>query len=170
MYFLALCGVAGDDKSSVKSRWRELAELGHDEAQHFVATNYCAEQSVERFVWLRSSMVLGFRTAQQAVVSCVEEQLRLYESGGSGRIVFEMGAALQGSTTWRNDCGGDKQLIGACLQVIALHQQWCAAAKRAVRCWMWLSRDMGVMKDIRVIIADCIWAERMTWRSIPAPA
>ncbi len=41
--------------------------------------------------------------------------------------------------------------------------QWCAEAKQSVLCWLWLARDLGVVKDVRLLIADLIWDDKEAW-------
>ncbi len=51
----------------------------------------------------------------------------------------------------------------ACERTIELYNQWTAEAKRAVLCWMWFSRTVCSVKDIRLMIANLIWDERIAW-------
>ncbi len=44
--------------------------------------------------------------------------------------------------------------------MIELYRLWCAKAKRAVMCWLWMSRSQRIIKDLRLLIADFIWDER----------
>lgn len=41
--------------------------------------------------------------------------------------------------------------------------QWCAGASMAVLCWLWLSRCLGMMKDIRLVTAHLVWESRAEW-------
>ncbi len=141
---------------------REAAELGDSFAQYQFAEHCCAEDSLEHYQWLRRSAVQRCKSALYSMVCDVVEQLHLYDSGASGRIMFEFGEAFAGIGKWRYD-GYDTEKIAAGMRAVKLYEQWCAEAKRAVLCWISLARDLVVAKDIRLMIADLIWDQRAAW-------
>ncbi len=83
-------------------------------------------------------------------------ELSEYYAGGSGRIVCEIGAAFAAVENCMDlvDKPVNKK---ACGHAIMLYNQWCDRARRAVLCWLWLSRILRATKDIRVLIADAVW-------------
>ena len=46
------------------------------------------------------------------------------------------------------------------------HSAWIAIAKAAVECWNAVARRLGVSKDIRLLTARILWAERAEWSKI----
>ncbi len=48
-------------------------------------------------------------------------------------------------------------------EAVSLYNMWRDEAKRGVMCWMWISRHLNVMKDIRLLIAEVVWIERSSW-------
>ncbi len=155
-------GVAGDEVRKL-NLWRDAAELGHKEAQLCYANTCFAKDSLEQFQWLRRSAVqLCERNAKLMLCRAVVPQLHLMEQCGRGRIVFEIGAALSAI----NDPGlfeDGSEKARAAQRVVSLYLQWNAAAKKAILCWIWMARELGVARDIRLMIADCIWDDRAAW-------
>lgn len=54
-----------------------------------------------------------------------------------------------------------------CDEAILLFENWCKEAERAILCWLWLARDLGVCKDIRVAVAQLIWDDKAVWSERP---
>ncbi len=150
------------DFEEASRMWLRAAQLGDVVGQVEVAMRCCAAGSPEQFQWLRRAAIQNRnRHAGKILTGCVVEQLRLYDEGGSGRVVFEIGAALPAMDAWEEDILSGSAADGE--RAIELHSRWCAEAKRGVVCWLWLSRILGVAKDIRLLIADLIWDERAAW-------
>ncbi len=82
---------AAVDKPRGKRLLREAALLGNANAQYDLATNCCAANSLEAFQWLRRSALQ--RREQRAVIWLFDDLV--YDEGGSGRILFEIGASLR---------------------------------------------------------------------------
>ncbi len=172
MWMLAECmhnsrDVAFDEQRAKKLCF-EAALLGHAAAQCEWAVKYCEKESGEQFAWLRRSASQGHVLALQRVAESATEQLKLYDAGGSGRIVFETGAALLDRRTWRT-----RRMAGQTAESVylvqSLYRRWCASAKRAVLCWLWLSRSLRLIRDIRLLIADIVWDQKIAWAdTIPA--
>ncbi len=174
MYHLAdrlWYGITGNkDKARARQLWLEAAYLGDAEAQFSVGRHCCVDGSLEQLVWWRRSAV---QHARYSVIASLElakyagKHVHRFDLGGSGRIVFELGAAFQ----WHIDSGNGRvhgvkwsnEDIVAAERAVALHDQWCAEAKRALLCWIWVAHECGVNKDIRLVIANLIWDERAVW-------
>jgi hypothetical protein len=116
----------------------------------------------------RAAIQNGDHRARCFVIDATEEQLLLFDKGGTGRIVFEIGAALSGMPEWRDGLGAAR--IAECERAEKMYQQWCDAAKRGIMCWLWLSRIEGVCKDVRLTIASLIWDERAAWSELMSSA
>ncbi len=156
--------VVGEDKKRALQLWREAAELGERSAFVHVAIRGCDNDSVEQCVWLRRAAVwAGNGMAQRRLLQSAGEQLRRYdEEGESGRKVFEIGAAVALVRVWSLESRepGDKPLAQ---RAGRLYQQWSGETKRAIACWLWLARHLGVARDIRVTVANLVWDERAVW-------
>ncbi len=156
-----------DDEGNVRGRlratllWRQAAELGESSSQMRYAEKCCARDSVEYFEWIRRSAMQGLWTARRHLCSAVEQQLEAYDSGGSGRLLNEIGAPFVDMTELHRPVR--VKLAEACERAAALHCAWRAAAVRAVLCWLWTARQLGVAKDMRVKIAGLIWDARAEW-------
>ncbi len=158
------CGVSEDDAKALQL-FKEAAELGHAEAQWCYGHGF-DENSWERYLWWRRAAAGGHGLARRYIVEEAVPQLKLFNEGkGSGRVLFEIGAACKGHL------GGGKAFgllvhddwLHATERAVALRNEWCEDAKRAVCCWMLCAKQLGVAKDLRLLIAGVLWAERVAW-------
>ncbi len=143
---------------------RKASELGCPVAQCRLAESFFARDDSEYYEWIRrSALQSNVRALSRLCVDAVGYVKRLREAGGSGRIVFEIGGALAGIHDWKKEAYGNPVHIEACESAIRLYEHWSGEARRAVLCWLWLAKDAGVAKDIRLLIADLIWQGRCVW-------
>ncbi len=156
------------DASRAQLLFQEAAELGDDWAQFRLAKYCCPIDSLEQVMWLRRSAMRSHQGALLRLTESVFSHVDLFDSGGSGRRVFEIGAAFANSDSWKRRCRS-QQMVAAGEVAIFMYHQWCAEAKSAVLCWIWLARQEKVAKDIRAVIADLIWEERAAWSERSAP-
>ncbi len=143
--------------------YRQAAELGHGYGQYCCAINCCPDNSLQQFEWVRRavSQADGL-SAVAALIANFEPQLALFDAEGYGRIVFEIGAALfAAELDWKVWSSPECILAGE--RILSLFQQWCSEAKTGILCWIWLARKLGIVKDVRLMIADRIWDERAAW-------
>ncbi len=148
---------ANKDESRAECLWREGALLGCPVAQLHLATRFCVPNSLERVTWLRRSAVQNLSTAIGALAREVREACRRFADGGSGRVLFEYGLTFA-TIDLRNQM--DRFAYDT---VVKCFEQWCSDAKRSILCWLWAAKQLGVAKDMRVMIADLIWKEKAAW-------
>ncbi len=147
------------DSARSKKLFRQAAAFGHPVAQCEYALKYCENGSAEQAAWLRRAAMQDRVFSQQHLVNQVKESLWLYDNGHSARMVYELGAGFANvdiSYLRR----GDQAAVARAVQ---LHSEWHAQAQKNVLCWLWLSQKLGVVKDVRVVIAQLIWRERAMW-------
>ncbi len=111
-----------------------------------------------QLVWQR-------KTAQNAlnlILVSVRTQVTLFYKGSrSGQILFEIGSALTNIEKWRSNQSRDA--ISAGERAIVLYLRWRAKATKSVLCWLWIARDLGMIKDVRLLIANLVWEARSSW-------
>ncbi len=99
-------------------------------------------------------------------------KLAWYESPDNtetnGRILDELGAALKGHVNVEEQTvfGGwvsDEFTLTELCRMVAMHDKWQDDAMRAIQCWVWAARKLGVAKDIRCLIARALWRDRWAW-------
>lgn len=149
------------DRARAKELWRRAAVLGLRRAQWNYARLCCVPGSVEQVMWMRRAAMQGGNPVVLTDMAKAVVDWYAY-CGKMGRVVYELGMAFSWLDTWRKTCEGRDAVTG-CEQAIALYKKWIGEAKSAVLCWMWLSRDTALVKDVRLMIADLIWSERMAW-------
>ncbi len=156
------------DLSSERERERrflqEAAKLGDIAAQIDYATRCLCKDALEQFVWLRRAALQNSRTSIRLLIKAAMKQLQHYDSGRSGRIVFEIGHVFASNRDWRHR---DSEQDVVWKRVMLLYNGWCSCAKQAVLCWLWLAKALGVSKDIRVLIANLIWDQKAAWSEHP---
>ncbi len=167
MLALSVSFATGKGRPMERLRWKHLmlegALLGHAEAQKKWATSRFTTR-IESVVWLR-------RSADQS--SCLSEPftyliglLRLefarFDKGRDGRIVFEIGRMLHGRARLLPVDTNTNLIIRA----LALHREWCEKAQQGILCWLWAAKEIGVVRDIRRLIAEFVWDERAAWSEL----
>ncbi len=177
LYELGKCYFEGDGCIKNETRalhlLKEAAELGWIPAQFYYGGKGFDESSWERYYWWGRAATSGwldalFRLGREAV-----KQVKLFEMGhGTARVVFEIGAVSKGkldskSSTMFNyslqELGVDREQLHAMEQAVLFHDEWCNNAKAAVECWIWTAKQLGVVKDVRILIARRLWEERAVW-------
>ncbi len=149
-----------DDKKRAKILWRQ-AGLGDGDSQLEVAERCSVSGSPEQLAWLRHSALQDNPFALQLATAFLPGEVCKYDDGCSGRALHEIAIALDSLPEWRN--GESPEMVAAGERALELLNQWHGEAKRAVTCWIWLARQEGTPKDIRLLIADLIWDERAAW-------
>ncbi len=93
----------------------------------------------------------------------VSGQVQRYYRGYSGRNLYEIGAAI--AVVREKDFFA--KVVGrervACEHAFAMYNRWNKRARRVVLCWLWLARSEGIVKDVRLLIANLIWEDRAVW-------
>ncbi len=152
------------DEKRAADLWRQAAELGHPEAQLNYGSLCCAKDSVEQFEWLRRSATqIGGESSLYELATWTPVQVKRYNKCGSGRNVYEIGRALDRTPECAESANPKDAFERATMRAVRLYRKWRLDAERAVWCWLWLARDLGIVKDIRLLIADLIWEERAVW-------
>lgn len=82
--------------------------------------------------------------------------------------MFEIGAAFDAvhERVWQ----GPQDLADfatPATQAVMLYRLWCNQARRGALCWIWAGRELGIIKDVRRMIADCVWDGRAAWSERP---
>ncbi len=151
-----------EDRLRARRLWREAALLGLVEAQYEYAQEYCAKQSIEWFVWMRRCAERGVRICLRDLLLYSPQQLYVYQNCGAVRALLEIGRAMAAHPDWREEVS-QANVVVASVKALSLYEQCCALAKTGVMCWLWVARQFTVVKDVRLMIADLIWYERVAW-------
>ncbi len=162
-FWASLCDM--DDRDEAILQWvlpqataRQAAFLGFEEAQTQYAMSL-KRGTVEQFVWLRRSASQGLdcsRTAVSLLSGVVKQQVHLFDSGGFGRIMFELGGAFVHAKVRKED----KEVAWRAKDV---YNRTCAEAKRTVLFWMWASKQTPLCKNMRRIIGEMAWDGKSAW-------
>ncbi len=155
------------DKSNVRSQllWRQAAELGHAEAQFYLGKRCCEHGLPEQAIWWRRCVLQDSSVRTKAVdrlVLLAKFAVERHQEGESGRTVFELGAIFVHQPSYRAFCPRSER-TATWDTAVALFVKWQNETRRAVWCWLWLARELGVARDVRLLIADEIWSLRSSW-------
>ncbi len=138
------------------------AELGDAECQYHYALKCFARGNLAQLEWLRLAAIQGQSDSWSWLVLDAEDFVACYDGGGSGREVYEIGAAFADDTV-KHEPQVKEDKLAASERAVALYRRWNEEAKRAVMCWLWLAREKNVVKDIRVLVANLVWDGRAAW-------
>ncbi len=149
--------------------WREAALLGDATAQYYYAVRAFAGSDWRRYRWLGRAAANGDRAAPLSIVYDTVGQLQRFDARtpGAARIVFEIGRVLRGHVSRSGHVFGVQVANGehraAAVRAVALHRAWEESAREALRAWTRVGRRAGVVRDVRKMIAQLVWAERHVW-------
>ncbi len=113
-------------------------------------------------MWLRCCAIQQItRGAVFELLTFAEKYAKERDRVCGGRIAFEFGAAFAHYDRLPTEL--DRAATAVFNRFVKFFYQCCRDAKRAVLCWLWLSRHRNVAQDIRLLIADLVWSDRAAW-------
>jgi TPR repeat protein len=143
---------------------RKAAELGHVDAQEELAQKAYDKRDWQRYYWLRKASLRRDRAAEKMVIFAGKFL------GGSGRIVYELGATFKGHVRESEktilELHGNKREMHAAINCVRMYEAWLEEARDAIRCWLIVGRRKRVVKDIRNVIACMLWEQRAEWSEV----
>jgi hypothetical protein len=137
------------------------SELGHVMGMHWLGSLLDKFDPQRWRLWGRA-VALGDRVFLSKFV----KQVDLFNSGsGSAAVMFAIGEALQGCVNEekRTIFNSERKFdvyIDPAKQAIAFFEFQIKACRKAVDAWTIVGKRFGVVKDIRVLIAQLIWGAR----------
>ncbi len=127
------------------------AELGHVISQHYLALCY-TEACQKRYYWLAEAMD-GGRSEATMDFSCF---MRDAYRTDCKPTMFLIGEQL----TYRKHC-----MTGSILAII-LRNHYLSVSQRATRAintWLMVAKWLGVVRDIRNVVAKMLWKQNIDW-------
>jgi hypothetical protein len=144
----------------------EAANLDCPDAQREYGHYAFARSSWERYHWLGR----GMKNICDARGFCwdVLTLFPWFENGQLGRALHTVGLVTRkklvvpkhGRVT-ADEAAADP--FASLHQVVALHEAMLGRARQAVDCWSVASRRLGLVKDLRVMIAKMVWEDAWCW-------
>jgi hypothetical protein len=169
---LAECTLEGTggcvrDRDAAVALFRRAADLDEHEALFRVGQLVYTDNDWQRFdLWskafARDNLYAGYCLAGAAMAAMRDNNM-------SSRVVFELGAACKDQVTYDEGevyalgISADPENVPPLLRCTELHDQWCSDAREAIRCWLLTSRRLGLIKDMRKMIAGLLWERRAAW-------
>ncbi len=152
------------EKDLKRARESYLAAAELDHANSMRAYGLLLERTDPlRFVWMGMAAVRG---AHLYFLLNFVDHINEFNSGGQGaNVVFAIGRALKGhvSANKREIFGhgvDSDSLIDTANQAILFYDFQLSACRRAVDAWSICARQLGVVKDVRLMIGMLIWDGR----------
>ncbi len=159
LYLLGTCFWAGTgcDKSREKalSLYRQSAELGFLQAQCECGRR-TKENDPQRYMWLAGAAAQGYTNGMGELIRAAPVQLDLYTRGGSGKLVFGIGAACRAH-------GLSEARALPLMRCIALSDECFARARKSVYCFLWCAKQRGITRDCRNLIGSMLLADSVFW-------
>lgn len=144
---------------------RAAAELEHGPAQCLLGSRAYEAGDWERYYWWGRAASRGQAGAVCGLLEAATEQLARLSEGGHDRILFEIGTACRDRLEPGRAFGFavSETELRALEAAAALAASCAACARRAVECWSAAGRRLGVVRDIRIVIARMVFAEQWRW-------
>jgi hypothetical protein len=144
--------------------FREAAHLGSRAAQRMYGELAYGERDWQRYHWWARSWRHLLTTPMCLAMSAL---LPLFEQGQHSRIVHEVAPVIRRNLEANLADGFIEEGTAQELRrVLKVHDAMTSRAKEAVACWSMCALRLGVMKDMRVVIAKLVWAEPWRWSGI----
>jgi hypothetical protein len=155
-----------EDKSKAIELFKEAAELDCPYAQEAFGLLAFSELDWERFLWLGRAALRQVNV--RAFCEAAVRLLPLFEKGDCGRILHTVAPVLEQLVDFTHgfvlgDTTADDGDIAALKAVVQLHEAMLNRARLAIACWCVAARRLGLVKDIRVVIAKMAWQEPWRW-------
>jgi hypothetical protein len=135
----------------------------------------CLHDDPRRYDLWGQAAVRGLRLAQQELVAVARARQADFASGAvAPEVILHLGRAFRGNV---DQCGGNKVFgvvsttaarIQVALWCVRRVDCWEAAARAAVKMWLLVGRRLGVVKDIRGVIARLVMDQVAAW-AMPEP-
>ncbi len=138
---------------------KRAADLGHVGAIRDYANHKFEIGDWRRCALLGKAAIRGDAVSRQILMEIAAEP----PNERNSKLLFEIGAVSQKIL----DLGGcylkNHRIFE---QTAALYTSWRADANKAIFFWIWAGRQLGVVRDIRDVIAKMLWAEQREWSCI----
>jgi hypothetical protein len=144
----------------------QAADLGDCTAQWSYGEWACGEFDWLRYHWWLVAASRGYVYFGDLVPD-VMRLLPLFEKGEKGRILhlfaplLMIGLDADNKTMFGNTVS--RYMVRSVQRVFLLHDAMLARARRAIACWSMAGRRLGIVKDMRVMIAKAAWEEPWRW-------
>ncbi len=151
--------VLDKDEARAVALFKEAAELGSLWAQHRYGRLAFGERDWQRYNWWGRA---GGEAMCNLLYAAVD-LLALFEAGQLGRVLFEVALAVKRHFEEDDAIGITNARMIELRRVVALYESRCALAREAVDCWSGVGRRLGLVKDMRLMVAKRAWDERWAW-------
>jgi TPR repeat protein len=140
--------------------YKRAAELEVTPSEYWYGTLAFGEHDWQRYDFWGRSVLRG--TDRRNVCEAVLDLLPLFERGELGRVLHTVTRlarhVVAAQPVWVSVSDMNKYQ-----RVVELHEAMLGRARRAIDCWSMASGRIGVVKDMRVMIAKMAWEEPWRW-------
>jgi hypothetical protein len=159
-----------NDRDRAIELFGAAARLGDADAQVSLGEEAFRSRDWERFHWWSRAVERG--RGQRWFWRGVVSLLSAFEEGELGRILHIAAPLLRANlNVVKQEVFGfvvSKEVWQNLLRVLELHEAMLDRARCAVACWSVVGRRMGLVKDVRVMIAKVVWEEPWRWSECKA--
>ncbi len=144
----------------------EAAQLGDPKAQYHYGRLKFDMYDPQRYFWFGKAAAKGSENGAYAF-ACIIDAILSSKRSAPREMVFAFGSALKGHIHSRRglfifDCWG-KEHIRYAKRAVSKYDMWCNMAREAICCWTLVARRNYVAKDMRIMIAKLLWADKAAW-------
>jgi hypothetical protein len=144
--------------------FKESAALGESTSMYSYGKLAFGELDWERFYWWGRASFDGY---ENKLFLALIRLLPSFEQGENGRILHTGATVIEQlldvESRFVRTCRVSESECEWLQRVVALHKELLGRAKVAIDCWSMAARRLGVVKDMRVMIAKMAWEEAWQW-------
>jgi hypothetical protein len=137
--------------------FERASELGHAVAPLRLGTGFYGAYDWRRYRLWGLALERDSPWAAGALMEAAAEH-----AGEAGRVVFEIGGALRRAEK-RPKGRRELHLTAHALRCVEVYNLATARAEAAIECWLAVGQRLGVVKDMRRLIAQMVWEDRGAW-------
>jgi hypothetical protein len=167
MYQLASCywrgAVCTKDTAKALELWREAANLGCVYAAYYLGHFAFGPQDWERFYWwgVAAAPIYG-----SPVFDAIVSALPSFEDGENARCLHAIAPGIRARLALVHvEATSHPGVAKAAQRVVELHSAMTGRAREALACWSVVGRRLGLVKDVRMVVAKMAWEEAWHWRA-----
>jgi hypothetical protein len=153
------------DRERAIDLFKRAAALDLPLAQYIYSESAFGRADWEKYFWWGRAASRGY--AHLSFCRAICGLLVSFENGENCRILHTVGPLLRGTVDAANYTLFGKSVpsdvSNQLVRVVQLHNAMLDRARAAVHCWSVAGRRIGVVRDVRVMIAKMVWEEAWRW-------
>jgi hypothetical protein len=168
LYMLGICFEEGDgcdvDRKKAIESYRRAAELEFGLAECRYGDLAFDRLDWQRYHWLGRAAAKGYNV--DAFCESVLTLLPAFKKSQLSRVLHTVGPVIRGMLSGPGERLIQGRRLADLQRILELHNAMLGRARGAIDCWSMAGRQLGLVKDMRVMIAKMAWEEAWVWQPV----